>query len=385
MASPAASADAAAPAPDGYEITTWYRKDWLDAAAVWLESFGVKHRVTLGYVFLIAMTIGLILPYVPVILTPVGILLTLAAVVPIMVVMLLFWRSDRTAREPLGLVFRTFLLGATFAVLAALVNTQLGWLPDTVKYLFVVGPGEEIVKLFAVFAFVYHHKEFDHAIDGLFYGVAAGAGFAAIENVMYVINAGVDGGLGAAWATAIVRALISTPGHAIWTGFAGYYLGVAKFGPPEHRRTLVIKGLMIVAVVHGLFDIVVSAGLGIVGLVLGAAMHVGMLWWLVRKARAYYAFHGLHAPRRVTLAVPVVPVAVPAAVGAPVTAAAAPVAPAPAPASSACGACGAAVAPGARFCPSCGARASCASCAAPLAGGARFCPSCGQPAAAGGA
>lgn len=358
---------------DGYEITTWYRKDWLDGAALWLQSFGSKHKVTLGYVFVIAMTLGLMLPYVPSMLSGIGILLTLAAVVPITAVVLLFWRTDRTSREPLGLVFRTFLLGATFAVIAALVNTQLGWLPGPIKYLFVVGPGEEIVKLFAVYVFVFRHKEFDHPIDGLFYGVAAGAGFAALENIMYVFNAGFTGGLSAAWTTAIVRALISTPGHAIWTGFAGYYLGLAKF-QPENAKTLVIKGLMIVAFVHGMFDIVVTYITGVPGLVLGAAMHAGMLYWLVRKARAYYAYHGLVQPRKLDVAIPVR--AVPSTAGAPMPVAASA---APLVAMVVCGSCRAEVPAASKFCGSCGKPTGCAGCGAPIAAGMKFCGGCGKP------
>lgn len=64
---------------------------------------------------------------------------------------------------------------------------------------------------------------------------------------------------------------------------------------------------------------------------------------------------------------------------------AAALAPRPAPAAAAagtCAACGATLAPGARFCPHCGAPAgppACAACGARLAPGAKFCPGCGAP------
>ncbi|HET6404195.1 MAG TPA: PrsW family intramembrane metalloprotease, partial [Candidatus Thermoplasmatota archaeon] len=214
----------AAASPDGYEITHWERRNRLDDLAIWLKDFGYRHRATLGYVLIVALTLGLMIPYVPAMLSPIGIVLTLAAIAPITVVMFLFWRSARGHREPVGLLLKTFLLGASFAVVAALVNTQLGYLPDVVKYLLVVGPGEEVVKLAAVYVLAFHRRDFDRPVDGIYYGVAAGAGFAALENIMYVFNAGFTGGFGAAMQTAIVRALVSTPGHAIWTGFAGYYL-----------------------------------------------------------------------------------------------------------------------------------------------------------------
>src|SRR5512140_1896184 len=50
-----------------------------------------------------------------------------------------------------------------------------------------------------------------------------------------------------------------------------------------------------------------------------------------------------------------------------------------------CRACGRALAPGSRFCPSCGTpvEAACRSCGASLAADARFCAACGAPVAAG--
>ena len=57
--------------------------------------------------------------------------------------------------------------------------------------------------------------------------------------------------------------------------------------------------------------------------------------------------------------------------------------PAPAAAAAACARCGTALAPGARFCASCGTPvpqvSACAGCGTQLAAGARFCATCGRP------
>jgi len=59
---------------------------------------------------------------------------------------------------------------------------------------------------------------------------------------------------------------------------------------------------------------------------------------------------------------------------------AAPAAPAAAAASAVCPACGAAIAPGGKFCPECGAKVggnTCVSCGAAIPAGTKFCPECG--------
>lgn len=275
-----------------YEGADAYRGTWLDAVAERLSAFLLRHGRVVGMVVLLGMTIGLVRPLLPTLATPLGAALTAAALVPIALAMALASRLDRTSKEPLELIVQTFLLGACLAVVAGILNEYLSYLPGPLKYLLVVGPGEEIVKLLAVVAVVYRHHEFDDAIDGLFYGIAAGAGFAAVENVIYALAVTNTAGVEAAWSTVLLRGVISAPGHAIWTGFAGYYLGIAKF-TPARAPALVAKGLLVVAVVHGVYDILVTRLPVPANLAVGAAMHVAMAAWLVAKARTCYRHHGL--------------------------------------------------------------------------------------------
>jgi predicted nucleic acid-binding Zn ribbon protein len=57
--------------------------------------------------------------------------------------------------------------------------------------------------------------------------------------------------------------------------------------------------------------------------------------------------------------------------------------PAASAASCACGECGAALAPTAKFCSECGSQRACAACGTPLARTAKFCSECGTPRAGG--
>jgi len=191
------------------------------------------------------------------------------SVVPALVLVWYVWRSDVTMREPLELLAVTFALGFLFAGFAAIVNSALQstfaavGLAGTVLFFFlVVGPVEETVKWLAVRLHAYRDERFDAVIDGAVYGAMAGLGFATIENALYVsrgyleaVNAASatpEGVVAAVAGTAAVRAFAG-PGHVIYSAFAGYYLGLAKFNK-ENWGPIVVKGLLIAALVHATYN-----------------------------------------------------------------------------------------------------------------------------------
>jgi RsiW-degrading membrane proteinase PrsW (M82 family) len=128
-------------------------------------------------------------------------------------------------------------------------------------FFLIVGPIEESVKLLAVRLHAYRSRQFDAVIDGAVYGAMAGLGFAAIENTMYITqqyltisttNAAPVGTL----QMAAVRTFAG-PGHVIYSAFAGYYLGLAKFNPDD-RGPIIVKGLLIAVFIHASYNVLVS-------------------------------------------------------------------------------------------------------------------------------
>ena len=75
-------------------------------------------------------------------------------------------------------------------------------------------------------------------------------GFAGVENVLYVLRSG--------FSTAVVRAIFSIPGHAMFGVVMGFYLSRAKwaeqYGQPHRRRAALRQSFLIPAVLHGLYD-----------------------------------------------------------------------------------------------------------------------------------
>ena len=257
---------------DLYDIATWEPRTWLDRASVRLYR-GIGRTVR-GIVILVAVFIlvaQFALTGLAAIANPFVGVFILLSVVPALGLAAYVWHTDVSMREPLGLLVTTFLLGVLFASFAAILNTMaqpafraIPIIGMALFFYLIVGPVEETVKWLAIRLYAYRSDSFDAVIDGAVYGAVAGLGFATIENTLYIgqqylsaLQAGAMGNpVGATIGTAAIRSFAG-PGHVIYSGFAGYYLGLAKFNR-ENAGPIVVKGLLIATLLHGTYNTAVT-------------------------------------------------------------------------------------------------------------------------------
>jgi RsiW-degrading membrane proteinase PrsW (M82 family) len=294
---------------DLYEISTWEVRSVLDRFSVAVYRLAVRTGQIL--VVLSALSILVAIGAFGAITDPVIGLLTVVSALPALLLAVYVWHSDVTASEPLSLLAGTFLLAVLTAGFAAVLNgafrpvfSSVGVVGIVLFFYLVVGPVEETVKLLAVWLYPYHDVRFDAVVDGAVYGAVAGLGFATIENAIYISRVveevgGVTLGLeliGIGGDITATRALAG-PGHVIYSAFAGYYLGLAKFNP-DHRGPIVVKGLIVAALIHATYNATVGLGSGLIQSVTGlpdlAASFVYILLYagffgylLYRKLRQY--------------------------------------------------------------------------------------------------
>jgi len=265
---------------DLYGVSTWEVRSLLDRLSVAIYWLAV--RIGQALVLLVALGILVGIGAVSAISDPAIGLLTAISVVPALLLVVYVWQSDVTTREPLTLMAATFLIAVLTAGFAAILNgvlqpvfSAVGFLGIVLFFYLVVGPVEETVKLLAVRLYAYDDERFDAVIDGAVYGAVAGLGFATIENAIYISRVvgevgGVSLGLeliGMGGDITATRALAG-PGHVIYSSFAGYYLGLAKFNP-DNRGPIVVKGLVIAAVIHATYNATVGIGSWLVQSVTG--------------------------------------------------------------------------------------------------------------------
>jgi RsiW-degrading membrane proteinase PrsW (M82 family) len=298
---PASSDDSSV---DTHGVTTWEPRTLGDRLAVSLHGalaanwrvlvVALAALVLLGQ-FLVAFGLFTTDPF-----------LAVFSAVSVIPALLLVWyiRRQDAEPEPVGTLAVTFVLGGLLASFAALVNTAAGTVfrqipavGSILLFFVIVGPGEELVKWLAIRLYAYDRSEFDAVVDGAMYGAAAGLGFASIENVIYITQNALmairDGSpvLAATIPTTVARSLAG-PGHVLYSAFAGYYLGLAKFNE-EHYGPLVVKGIAVAALLHATYNSL-STLLPRLLPMSGVATFVFIILWdgalavvLVRKLRRY--------------------------------------------------------------------------------------------------
>ena len=254
---------------DLYDIAAWDARSALDRVSVSLYGFLHASRrwllIAVGVLLFVAQLAATVLL---VFRQPsVGVLAALSAL-PALAIVGYLWYDDPTIREPIEPLAITFVLAIIFASIAALFNTLLqplfGFVPVVGTALFffvVVGPVEETVKWLGVRVGAF--DTIDAVVDGVVYGAVAGLGFATIENLLYISQGYLRASSGqsmepvlAAVQTATSRAFVG-PGHVLYSSFAGYYLGLAKFNP-ENKGPIVVKGILIAALIHAVYNTAVT-------------------------------------------------------------------------------------------------------------------------------
>ncbi|MEE9408707.1 MAG: PrsW family glutamic-type intramembrane protease [Polaribacter sp.] len=181
--------------------------------------------------------------------------LLLLAIAPITIVILYIYFKDKFEKEPIQFLFKNFLLGATASILLTFIlgyfASRLIPLVDTksifqqfLQAFIVVALVEEFSKYVIVKYYAQRNKEFNEPFDGIVYAVMVSMGFAALENVLYVFQHGVE--------TGILRAFTAVPAHATFAILMGYFMGKAKFS--KNRAALNLTGLLSATLFHGAYD-----------------------------------------------------------------------------------------------------------------------------------
>ena len=215
-----------------------------------------------------------------------------------------FRKKDKYEKEPERLIFLAFFAGVLATIPSVLLESffQLRDQGSTIilRDLFLsflwVGIVEEFFKYLAVRLTVYRSKEFNEVMDGMIYMVSAALGFAATENVGYMLGFG--------YSVGFPRAILSYLAHISFSAILGFYMGRAKI---EGRKNLVLVGFIFAVPLHWLYNSFLilgtaksSGGFFLLGLMVWA---FGLILTLVfvKKAQDISPFRVAHIlPKRLT-------------------------------------------------------------------------------------
>ena len=187
-----------------------------------------------------------------------------AAVVPAVLILWLVVATDARP-EPPAIVWGAFLLGAASIFLLRYLPMPLEALVGPVNNPWValglraidIAVSEETAKILVIGLVALRHRSFEDPMDMVIYGAAVGLGFAAYENLFYLVRHYED------WQMlAVVRSFLTVPFHGAMGVIAGAYLAIARYGGAlgAHRRSAMVRARLVAAiwivpvVLHASFD-----------------------------------------------------------------------------------------------------------------------------------
>ena len=157
------------------------------------------------------------------------------ALLPAIILLYYTYQQDKLQREPVKMIVKGFFWGCLSvfcSLFISLPSMRIGLFPEEIHSFwdafrtsfFGAAIPEETAKLLCLFLFLRKNPYFDERMDGIVYAVCVGMGFAAFENIEYLVAAGTD------WVTTgIGRSLTAIPGHFGFAVLMGYYFSLNHF------------------------------------------------------------------------------------------------------------------------------------------------------------
>jgi RsiW-degrading membrane proteinase PrsW (M82 family) len=231
--------------------------------------------------------------------------LIVLSLAPVAFLLWYFDRLDKKQKESRRFLWSIFLWGLLVTFVAGAVeyfleNTFANLITDPLVYTTIsafifIAVTEEGLKYWVVKKKAYDHPAFNEYYDGIIYAVVASLGFAALENIFYVLEGGVS--------VAIIRALLAVPAHALFGAIMGYNIGLARFEKDKRESgKLLRKGLFWAIFFHGLYDFLLLTSSGLALFVI--PMLLGMYLYVKRKIRYLHFLdkvEGSYLPKKWTI------------------------------------------------------------------------------------
>ena len=180
------------------------------------------------------------------------IVLLLITIIPPILIVIIFVVSDKF-REPNKEIILVFICGILITIPAYFTNTFLYNL--YLNYSFIskglaesfLSPAvvEEGLKFLVLYFVVYRLSEFNEPMDAIVYGVCASLGFAALENIYFVLNSETP------ITMFIVRSLFPLAAHGICGVMMGYFFMRYAF---MHKSKSLFLSFLIPYFLHGFYN-----------------------------------------------------------------------------------------------------------------------------------
>ena len=164
-----------------------------------------------------------------------------------------FWRRlDRGGNEPFGLLALCFILGGVSVFIATFLQGIVKDVVSNPNARIAIWAGIEELLKFGIFYFVAYKSAYDdEALDPAMYLIVIALGFAALENIFYIVKPGSSFNITASVLTGTFRFFGSTLLHTIASCFIGIMITLS---PKQIRGIGMLFGIGGAIFLHTTFN-----------------------------------------------------------------------------------------------------------------------------------
>lgn len=180
---------------------------------------------------------------------------------------LAFYLKEDAHPEPKRMILGVFFLGALITVPTFFIQIGLATLLDGARisillksiiyWFFIISLSEELLKYLVVRLKVFNSRHLDEPLDIMLYMVIAALGFAAVENVLYLLMPVAQIPFSQLMTRALLVSFIRFLGaiflHTLCSAVVGYSLAIS-FCQGKKKAMPVVAGMFIAVLLHGLYD-----------------------------------------------------------------------------------------------------------------------------------
>jgi protease PrsW len=170
---------------------------------------------------------------------------------------LYFWsREDILHPEPRTILAASFLGGSLVVFAAIFAEKYIGTLVADQSSRYVLWAIiEEVFKFVAVAFIALRTRANDEPIDAMIYCITIALGFAALENLLFVIGPLANGEVAAGILTGSMRFIGATLVHIVSSAVVGFMVGLVFYRGRAAKITAALIGLVIASGLHAAFNL----------------------------------------------------------------------------------------------------------------------------------
>ena len=172
--------------------------------------------------------------------------------------------------EPKRMILKIFIYGALATIPVFFIQINLSQLLSQIraslffvdypiviellKWFLVIAFTEEIFKYLVVKLAVFRSRELDEPVDIMIYMIVAALGFAAVENILYLlVPSNTVSFLQTTIAISFVRFIGATFLHTLCSALIGYFLA-KSCSRRKNRLRVALLGIALATLLHGLYN-----------------------------------------------------------------------------------------------------------------------------------